>query len=124
MTNQEAAQILRDHNKWRRDQSGHINIPHSGQKLGQAIDTAVKTLEQPEPDELERFKADLLRLFPFSDGANWMAVDSDGELCQFEKRPTAGMSYWGDRSENFVQALAVIKLPDNIDWRDCLIDRH
>ena len=53
-----------------------------------------------------------------------MAVDSDGELCQFEKRPTAGMSYWGDRSENFVQALAVIKLPDNIDWRDCLIERH
>ena len=56
-----AAQILRDHNKWRRDRSDDApkGMPKSynPELLGQAIDTAVKALEQPEPDELERFKA-------------------------------------------------------------------
>ena len=114
MTNEQAAQILRDHKR----------LVRGADSFTRAIDKAITALEQPEPDELERFKVDLLRLFPFSPGTNFMAVDSDGELCQFEKRPTAGISYWGDRSDNFVQALAVIKLPDNIDWRDCLIERH
>jgi len=55
MTNQQAAQILRDHNEWRRDRSDDApkGMPKSynPELLGQAIDTAVKALEQPEPDE-------------------------------------------------------------------------
>lgn len=60
MTNEQAAQILRDHNEWRRDRSetAPIGMPKSYNPtlLGQAIDVAVKALEQTEPTELERFK--------------------------------------------------------------------
>lgn len=59
MTNKEAAQILRDHNEWRRDEALSWPVkrmPHTIADLCQAIDVAVKALEQPEPTELERFK--------------------------------------------------------------------
>lgn len=64
MTNEQAAQILRDHNKWRRHDSDEpMPMPNSPTILGQAIDVAVKALEQPEPTELERFKAAVAMAF-------------------------------------------------------------
>lgn len=112
MTNKQAAQILREHKR----------LVRGADSFTRAIDKAITALDQPEPDELERFKVDLLRLFPFSPGTNFMAVDSDGELCQFVSKPKDGISYWAD--DNSPTSLAIIKLPDGIDWRDCLIERH
>jgi len=130
MTNQQAAQILRDHNEWRRDRSDDApkGMPKSynPELLGQAIDTAVKALEQPEPDELERFKATLLLLFPWeSDAMRWICVDGDGEVKQCEIEPTkaAVNDYWQPYGDA-VTIGRIPQLPDGIDWRDCIIERQ
>lgn len=49
MTNEQAAQILRDHNTWWGDESDNLTPPPNGPTvLGQAIDVAIKALEKAD----------------------------------------------------------------------------
>lgn len=80
MTNQQAAQVLRDHNKWRRG-THDAHIPHSGQKLGQAIDLAVNSLEHTQiggydPDHIKPTsgKRVLVRVMYGTSGKPWTTV--------------------------------------------------
>lgn len=125
MTNEQAAQILRDHNEWRRDRSekAPVGMPKSYNPtlLGQAIDVAVKALEQPEPTELERFMSAVELLFPWREDCHYMAVDESGEVFQFSDEPTPSEVCWFGLEWNI--QCGDIAIPAGIDWRDCLIER-
>lgn len=43
-TKSPSVSVLRDFNKWRRDQCDFIEPPHSAQRIGEAIDDAVREL--------------------------------------------------------------------------------
>ena len=119
MTNKQAAQILREHKR----------LVRGADSFTRAIDKAITALDQPEPDELERFKAAVLLLFPWeSDAMRWMCVDSDGEIKQGAKKPENTMDqmrYWYFPVASHRSTVGRMPwLPDGIDWRDCLIERH
>lgn len=46
MTYKEAQQVLKDYNEWRRHEGEPTPCPHSGMKIGAAIDTACHALWQ------------------------------------------------------------------------------
>lgn len=46
MTYQQAAQVLKDYNAWRRHEGEPCPCPHSGLKIGAAIDVACHALWQ------------------------------------------------------------------------------
>lgn len=130
MTNEQAAQILRDHNEWRRDRSekAPIGMPESYNPtlLGLAIDVAVKALEHPEPTELERFIAALLVVCPWQPDAKFMSIDEDGSIAQWQWRPYPVYANGWDSDTGFLPIKCVPKccsIPDGIDWRDCIIER-
>lgn len=123
MTNEQAAQILRDHNEWRRDRSetAPVGMPKSYNPtlLGQAIDVAVKALEQTE---LERFMAAVELLFPCKRGIKYLVVDEDGTIVEFEKKPRPVKTCWGREGSEYFTVIKVT-IPAGIDWRDCIIER-
>lgn len=52
MSPSEAAELLRQYNKWRR---GEIAYPATAKKVGQPIDIAINFLNAAEPKEIRRF---------------------------------------------------------------------
>lgn len=48
MTKERAVKVLRDHNEWRRHDGEPCNPPHSCKELGEAIDFAVKYMEDSD----------------------------------------------------------------------------
>lgn len=128
MNNQQAAEILKAHNAWRRDDSEGPSkrLPNSPKVLGEAIDVAVQVLSQPEATELERFKAALLLVCPWQPDAKFMAVDKDGSITQWQWRPYPLYANEWDSDTGFAPIKCIPKccsIPEGIDWRDTLIER-
>lgn len=127
MDKQQAAEILKAHNAWRRDDSENPKrMPNTPKVLGEAIDVAVQVLSQPEATQLERFKAAILVLFPWEPDAKFLTVDKNGTVAQWQWRPypMAGNGWGSDAGWVPVKWInQCCSIPDGIDWRDTLIER-
>lgn len=69
----------------------------------------------------------LVEQFPWETGMNYMAVDSDGEVCQYESEPIQDdqskswdISEYGDPWV----IVATIDLPQDVKWYDTLVKRE
>ena len=71
---------------------------------------------------IEEFKADLLRRFPFKPGYKFMAVDSDGWCDQYTNKPKVRAVTWGNNS-GACSYVGWVELPDGVDWRETLVSR-
>lgn len=71
---------------------------------------------------LEEFKAELVRRFPWEPRMNHMAIDANGDCYQYANQIITFAAHWGN-SFGATKYVGSIELPGEIDWRDTLISR-